>query len=194
MASGDDRRERDSRTGYSRPNLQQEAGHSSERYRSQQQQPYMQSITPSQQYGNQSSYTQYGYYSQNAQPQLHQPHAGYEPPVPRSSHPPFSQSGMIYGMAQSSSSQQYGLIAPAAGPLPHTTGMAPTGMLQPSYYAGTEIGQQGGSAGMLPQSGPTDQGQYYQQSSSLHEPYRPCLLYTSPSPRDGLLSRMPSSA
>src|SRR5680860_1913074 len=27
----------------------------------------------------------------------------------------------------------------------------------------------------------------------LHLPY-PCLLYTSPSPRDGLLSRMPSSA
>ena len=25
-------------------------------------------------------------------------------------------------------------------------------------------------------------------------PIRPCLLYTSPSPRDGLLSRMPSSA
>ena len=24
--------------------------------------------------------------------------------------------------------------------------------------------------------------------------YEPCLLYTSPSPRDGLLSRMPSSA
>ena len=24
--------------------------------------------------------------------------------------------------------------------------------------------------------------------------YHPCLLYTSPSPRDGLLSRMPSSA
>ena len=24
--------------------------------------------------------------------------------------------------------------------------------------------------------------------------YDPCLLYTSPSPRDGLLSRMPSSA
>ena len=24
--------------------------------------------------------------------------------------------------------------------------------------------------------------------------YNPCLLYTSPSPRDGLLSRMPSSA
>ena len=26
------------------------------------------------------------------------------------------------------------------------------------------------------------------------DPYRSCLLYTSPSPRDGLLSRMPSSA
>ena len=25
-------------------------------------------------------------------------------------------------------------------------------------------------------------------------PINPCLLYTSPSPRDGLLSRMPSSA
>ena len=30
---------------------------------------------------------------------------------------------------------------------------------------------------------------------SCHEQYFPdCLLYTSPSPRDGLLSRMPSSA
>ena len=27
-----------------------------------------------------------------------------------------------------------------------------------------------------------------------YEGYRACLLYTSPSPRDGLLSRMPSSA
>ena len=29
---------------------------------------------------------------------------------------------------------------------------------------------------------------------AVHEQYLPCLLYTSPSPRDGLLSRMPSSA
>ena len=29
---------------------------------------------------------------------------------------------------------------------------------------------------------------------ALHEVYTTCLLYTSPSPRDGLLSRMPSSA
>ena len=28
----------------------------------------------------------------------------------------------------------------------------------------------------------------------LFERIKPCLLYTSPSPRDGLLSRMPSSA
>ena len=27
-----------------------------------------------------------------------------------------------------------------------------------------------------------------------HRKYKDCLLYTSPSPRDGLLSRMPSSA
>ena len=30
--------------------------------------------------------------------------------------------------------------------------------------------------------------------SRLNERYQNCLLYTSPSPRDGLLSRMPSSA
>ena len=29
---------------------------------------------------------------------------------------------------------------------------------------------------------------------SYYDYYLPCLLYTSPSPRDGLLSRMPSSA
>ena len=29
---------------------------------------------------------------------------------------------------------------------------------------------------------------------ALREEYSNCLLYTSPSPRDGLLSRMPSSA
>ena len=31
-------------------------------------------------------------------------------------------------------------------------------------------------------------------TSKLNTQYSPCLLYTSPSPRDGLLSRMPSSA
>ena len=33
-----------------------------------------------------------------------------------------------------------------------------------------------------------------QSLASLLFTWRPCLLYTSPSPRDGLLSRMPSSA
>ena len=32
------------------------------------------------------------------------------------------------------------------------------------------------------------------QQSIVYRVYLPCLLYTSPSPRDGLLSRMPSSA
>ena len=33
-----------------------------------------------------------------------------------------------------------------------------------------------------------------QYEVTQHEGTEPCLLYTSPSPRDGLLSRMPSSA
>ena len=41
----------------------------------------------------------------------------------------------------------------------------------------------------------SDIGAYeYKQSTSLVDLYWTCLLYTSPSPRDGLLSRMPSSA
>ena len=35
---------------------------------------------------------------------------------------------------------------------------------------------------------------YRIQMNSAIGPYKGCLLYTSPSPRDGLLSRMPSSA
>ena len=31
-------------------------------------------------------------------------------------------------------------------------------------------------------------------STATHQTHPTCLLYTSPSPRDGLLSRMPSSA
>ena len=34
----------------------------------------------------------------------------------------------------------------------------------------------------------------YKVPRSRNTPFKPCLLYTSPSPRDGLLSRMPSSA
>ena len=35
---------------------------------------------------------------------------------------------------------------------------------------------------------------FYKRNANLLEQIRVCLLYTSPSPRDGLLSRMPSSA
>ena len=34
----------------------------------------------------------------------------------------------------------------------------------------------------------------HSQLSPVNDKYKDCLLYTSPSPRDGLLSRMPSSA
>ena len=36
--------------------------------------------------------------------------------------------------------------------------------------------------------------EYKQYENQSAEIYTTCLLYTSPSPRDGLLSRMPSSA
>ena len=39
----------------------------------------------------------------------------------------------------------------------------------------------------------TEDGKVYWNQGENAEPYA-CLLYTSPSPRDGLLSRMPSSA
>ena len=39
----------------------------------------------------------------------------------------------------------------------------------------------------------TDDGLAVQIESSINQAHT-CLLYTSPSPRDGLLSRMPSSA
>ena len=35
---------------------------------------------------------------------------------------------------------------------------------------------------------------FSQAFATVMEAFRTCLLYTSPSPRDGLLSRMPSSA
>ena len=35
---------------------------------------------------------------------------------------------------------------------------------------------------------------YDREIDAINEPYRPCLLYTSPSPRDKRQSRMPSSA
>ena len=43
-------------------------------------------------------------------------------------------------------------------------------------------------------SGTPDQSPSADPSEDIGGPGDPCLLYTSPSPRDGLLSRMPSSA
>ena len=37
-------------------------------------------------------------------------------------------------------------------------------------------------------------GKAHRLNLEARAPSKPCLLYTSPSPRDGLLSRMPSSA
>ena len=53
-----------------------------------------------------------------------------------------------------------------------------------------DIGAGGTTNGACQQSvGPTHYGRFCPTSSGSI-----CLLYTSPSPRDGLLSRMPSSA
>ena len=46
----------------------------------------------------------------------------------------------------------------------------------------------------LLENGADVDAQAYNRFTPLHLTKNPCLLYTSPSPRDGLLSRMPSSA
>ena len=46
----------------------------------------------------------------------------------------------------------------------------------------------------LPIQDPRGYGETISQHEALQAPLYYCLLYTSPSPRDGLLSRMPSSA
>ena len=39
-----------------------------------------------------------------------------------------------------------------------------------------------------------DESSSYDELEELHDKFKDCLLYTSPSPRDATLSRMPSSA
>ena len=47
---------------------------------------------------------------------------------------------------------------------------------------------------IIPYKRPSSSLGYSQAVKGTWEQYKNCLLYTSPSPRDGLLSRMPSSA
>ena len=46
---------------------------------------------------------------------------------------------------------------------------------------------------LFPNFNPQSKFSFLRKSQSIEDEYT-CLLYTSPSPRDGLLSRMPSSA
>ena len=46
----------------------------------------------------------------------------------------------------------------------------------------------------LMEQNPKNADQYRAALARLEQQYRDCLLYTSPSPRDGATSRMPSSA
>src|SRR5664279_1469480 len=58
-------------------------------------------------------------------------------------------------------------------------------------------GGNGGSVVIRADPGLTTLVDYHRQSRRVAangQPGRGCLLYTSPSPRDGILSRMPSSA
>src|SRR5665647_1770706 len=57
-----------------------------------------------------------------------------------------------------------------------------------------EIGQMGVEHALLPEKGLVVAGDLIIGADSHTCTYGACLLYTSPSPRDGLLSRMPSSA
>ena len=47
---------------------------------------------------------------------------------------------------------------------------------------------------ILPRLNATDVKFLYEVNTETRKLIKSCLLYTSPSPRDGLLSRMPSSA
>ena len=97
---------------------------------------------------------------------------------------PYEQMGMqgMYDMAAAGSPAQMGMasdIAAQIGYGPSDMGMQIARGFQPlDVYSSYQAGQ-------------IDPGY---QAGYLGQGYQTCLLYTSPSPRDGLLSRMPSSA
>ena len=66
----------------------------------------------------------------------------------------------------------------------------PSLMLDEAVYLSSKLDFQQGDVVLLA----ADLGRFNSSRSELVEKFSTCLLYTSPSPRDGLLSRMPSSA
>ena len=58
-----------------------------------------------------------------------------------------------------------------------------------TYVIKEELGLHARPAGLL-----VKEAKKFQSATTLAAKGKTCLLYTSPSPRDGLLSRMPSSA
>ena len=61
-------------------------------------------------------------------------------------------------------------------------------------HAGTEYKQEIKKMLLSENHNVNNHGTDNNQSVDYPDHIHPCLLYTSPSPRDGLLSRMPSSA
>ena len=91
-----------------------------------------------------------------------------------------------------------GYVAPSVPQQPYTqpnqvdpqTG---TYQLPGTGIAGYQV-PSGAPTGYTPYGGATPYFQPVQFTGAQYQTTEPCLLYTSPSPRDGLLSRMPSSA
>ena len=67
-------------------------------------------------------------------------------------------------------------------------------MLEESNLNEIEVSQGDESVRISKGKDPTDYIENNQINTSISSQEKVCLLYTSPSPRDGLLSRMPSSA
>ena len=74
------------------------------------------------------------------------------------------------------------------------TGQSNYEAMKAAYDAKQEIPQKGILAGMIDAVSPFSEASASEVTPTNYNSNYDCLLYTSPSPRDGLLSRMPSSA
>jgi hypothetical protein len=91
---------------------------------------------------------------------------------------------------------------PGLQPPPHHNAAIPNLQLSPPQYghlpAYTTVNKHTTSTTTTSHTSFTAISNHYSSNSTIHDlaPHArsTCLLYTSPSPRDGLLSRMPSSA